>query len=285
MTVEARHLRSFLAIAEAGSITRAATLLHVTQPALSRTLRQLEQHLGVPLVARSTHHLELTRAGRAYAIRAQAALAGLDNALDPAQVEAGPLRVGHAWAALGRRTALLLREWSTRRPDVQLDLPRVNERLAGLGTGAVHLAILRAPGPLRAYATRVLFHDPRMAVVSAESALAQRDSLSLADLAGEVVATNPISGTTRLDLWPVETRPARTIETPDTDEWLVTIASGRAVGVSGASTAEVHAFPGVRYVPLADAPDLPVVLAWPDPPTHPAALEFVDVAAEVASAD
>ena len=49
MTVEVRHLRAFLAIAEEGTITRAAARLHLTQPALSRTLRQLETHLGLRL--------------------------------------------------------------------------------------------------------------------------------------------------------------------------------------------------------------------------------------------
>ena len=63
MTADLRHLRAFLAIAAEGSVTRAAARLHVTQPALSRTLRQLEQHLGVRLVDRSTHHLRLTAAG------------------------------------------------------------------------------------------------------------------------------------------------------------------------------------------------------------------------------
>ena len=63
MTMELRHLRCFLAIAEEGTLTRAATRLHLTQPVVSRTLRQLEDHLGVRLIDRSTHHLGLTAAG------------------------------------------------------------------------------------------------------------------------------------------------------------------------------------------------------------------------------
>lgn len=284
MTVEARHLRAFVAIARAGSITRAAIDLHQTQPALSRTLRQLEEHLGVPLIDRSTHHLVLTEAGAAYLPRAQSALAALDDTLDPARVDAGPLRVGYAWAALGGRTPILLRQWSIRRPEVPLELLRINERLAGLADRQVHVAILRGPGPSRPYATRLLYREQRVAVVPSDSALGQRDSLSLDDLADETIATNPGTGTTRLDLWPAAHRPSRTIEHSSTEPWLVTIASGRAVGVSGAATADLHAFPGVRFVPLRDAPDLPVFLAWPEPPLHPATLDFVDAAAEVVAA-
>jgi Bacterial regulatory helix-turn-helix protein, lysR family len=63
MAMELRHLRCFLAIAEQGTLTRAATRLHLTQPVVSRTLRRLEDHLGVRLIDRSTHHLGLTRGG------------------------------------------------------------------------------------------------------------------------------------------------------------------------------------------------------------------------------
>jgi DNA-binding transcriptional LysR family regulator len=97
MTMELRHLRCFLAIAEEGTLTRAATRLHLTQPVVSRTLRQLEDHLGVRLIDRSTHHLGLTAAGHAFQIRAASALAAADAAFDPSQQGAWPLRLGHAW--------------------------------------------------------------------------------------------------------------------------------------------------------------------------------------------
>ena len=98
MTVELRHLRCFLAIAEEANITRAAAVLHVGQPALSRTLRQLEEHLGVRLVDRSTHHLHLTEAGSAFRVRAASAVAAVDDALDPVRVGTWPLRLGHEGA-------------------------------------------------------------------------------------------------------------------------------------------------------------------------------------------
>jgi DNA-binding transcriptional LysR family regulator len=62
--VELRHLRYFIAVAEAGSVSAAAARVHVTQPALSRQLRQLEDELGVPLFDRGTGRLALSRTGR-----------------------------------------------------------------------------------------------------------------------------------------------------------------------------------------------------------------------------
>ena len=132
---ELRHLRAFVAIADEGNLTRAAARLHLTQPALSRTLQQLEAHLGVRLVQRSTHHLELTPAGQVFRDRARAALAAVDEALDPARAATWPLRLGHAWSALGPYTTALLRRWRQIHPQIPLELLRIDDRTAGLDQG------------------------------------------------------------------------------------------------------------------------------------------------------
>ena len=84
-------------------------------------------------------------------------------------------------------------------------------------------------------------------------------------------------GTTTLDLWPEAARPARVVEVTNTDEWLMTIASGEAVGVTPESTPTQHPHPGVRFVPLPDAPRLTVSLVWPKDRQHPALADFVSV--------
>ena len=281
MAVDVRHLRCFLAIAETGTITRAAATMHVTQPAMSRTLSQLERHLGTQLVDRSTHHLRLTAAGVAFQVRAAAAVAAVDSAVDPAQLGAWPLRVGHAWSALGRHTTPLIRRWEEAHPGVPLQLLRIDDRLAGLADGSVAVAILRDPDPTPALTTELLLTEPRLAVLPSDSPLAGRDRLELRDLSDQTVSINTVSGTTRLTLWPAPIRPSNVVEVTNTDDWLAIIASGRAVGVTVASTAEVHPYPGVSYVPLEDAPEGVVVLAWTTPPTHPAIPDLVALAHDV----
>lgn len=281
MTVELRHLRCFLAIAEQGNITRAAEKLHLSQPAVSRTLRQLEAHLGVRLVDRSTHKLALTTQGERLRERAATALAAVREALDPAGVGPSPLRVGHAWAALGPHTATLLRRWEREHPGSPLELLRVDERTAGLTDGKVDAALLRTKVSVSAVVCEPVLTERRVAAVPTGSRLAGHRTLSMADFTGETVAVNPVSGVTTLDLWPVRTRPTRTLEVANTDDWLAAIAAGRAVGLTTSATPSVHTYPGVTFLPVTDAPPIRVVLAWRRDRPHPAVPSLLGLARDV----
>ncbi|MDI9886002.1 LysR substrate-binding domain-containing protein [Streptomyces sp. HNM0645] len=281
MSIELRHLRCFLAIAEERSLTRAATALHLTQPAVSRTLAALERRLGVRLVDRSTHHLDLTAEGRAFREKAAAVVAAFDEALDPARLHRRPLRLGHAWSAFGAFTTPLLRRWRQEHPDTPLELFRIDDRTAGLARGEVDAAVLRGPVDTPGLVTALLFTEPRVAAVTSDGPLARHASLTLADLASVPIVLNTVSGLTTLDLWPAGTRPGTTLTVGNTDDWLTAIAAGRGAGASAASTAAMHPHPGVTYRPLADAPPVPVLLAWRAAAPHPATGALVALAREL----
>jgi DNA-binding transcriptional LysR family regulator len=279
MTVELRHLRAFLAIAAEGTITQAAARLHVTQPALSRTLRQLEAHLGARLIDRSTHHLQLTAAGHAFQPRAAAAVTAVDEALDPAHAGTWPLRLGHAWSALGEHTTPLLRRWKQEHPETPLQLLRVDDRTAGLDHGTVDIAVIRGEAGLPAEVnTVVLLLEPRVAAVAADSPLTQKARLTLHDLIANPIAVNTIAGTTALGLWPAGDAPNDTIEVANTDDWIAAIAAGHAVGVTTTATAATYPNPAVAYIALIDVPAVAVYLAWKQPPSHPAVPDFIALA-------
>ncbi|MFI9155237.1 LysR family transcriptional regulator [Streptomyces sp. NPDC053367] len=281
MTIELRHLRAFLAIADEGNVTRAAARLHLGQPALSRTLRRLEDHLGARLVDRSTHHLRLTAEGRTFRDKARAALAAVETALDPAGLRGWPLRLGHTWAALGDHTVPLLRRWDETYPDVPLELLRVDDPTAGLTRGKVDAALLRGEVTAPGIRTELLLSEERVAVMAADSPLAALPRVTLADLAAHTIALNTVSGTTTLDLWPAGRRPAASVEVTNTDEWTIAIAAGRAVGVSTSATPGNHAHPALAYRPLADAPPVPVLLARRSGPGHPAVPDLLALMREV----
>lgn len=279
--MELRHLRAFLAIAEEGGITRAAARQHIGQPAMSRTLRALEEHLGVRLIDRSTHHLRLTDAGQAFRVRAAAAVAAVDAALDPGRTEVWPLRVGHTWSALGRHTSTVLRRWQQAHPRTPLELLRIDDGTAGLARGLVDAALLRGPLSIPGVSSALLSYELRVAAVPADSDLSARADLVLADLTEHTVVLNTVSGTTTPQLWPDAARPSATWEVANTDDWLAAIAAGRGVGVSSMATAEMHPYPGVAYRPLADAPALPLHLVWSEPPAHAAITALASFLSEV----
>ena len=91
--MELRHLRYFIGVAETGSVTEAAKhRLHTSQPSLSRQIRDLEHEVGVELLSRSVHGVQLTPAGQAFIDHARLALMHVDAALATARKAAQPTR-------------------------------------------------------------------------------------------------------------------------------------------------------------------------------------------------
>jgi DNA-binding transcriptional LysR family regulator len=274
MTVELRHLRSFLAIAEEGNITRAAQRLHVSQPALSRTLAQLERSLAVRLVDRSTHHLTLTEAGTTFAASARSAVQHLDNAIASISAEVPPIRFGHNWSS-ATHAAAIMRSWKAEFPNRAVHSQRNNERVAGLSEGHVDVALVRGLVTDKSFRSVVVDNEARMAVVPATHRLAAATNVSLADLVTETLIVSSTTGTTTLDLWPDPPRPTLGPDQETIDDWLIAIATSAGVGVTPASTATLHPHPDVRFVPISDAPTVPLVLVWPRHNPHPHTKAFV----------
>jgi DNA-binding transcriptional LysR family regulator len=98
--MELRHLRYFVAVAEEENVTRAAEKLHVSQPALSRQVRDLEDELGISLLERKAHSVELTDAGRMFLEEARAVLQRAEQAVKAVRTKAGgketELQAGYA---------------------------------------------------------------------------------------------------------------------------------------------------------------------------------------------
>ena len=137
--MELRHLRYFVAVAEEGSLTVAAEKrLHTAQPSLSRQMRDLEDQVGVPLLSRSVHGVELTAAGRAFLDHARLALTQAEAAVEAARRAAQPAKPTFA---LGFLTGMEI-DWLPKAMRILHDqLPNMNADhrkpvLSGLGHGA-----------------------------------------------------------------------------------------------------------------------------------------------------
>jgi DNA-binding transcriptional LysR family regulator len=96
MDVELRHLHAFVAVAQQLSFTRAAEQLVITQPALTRTIKQLEAALEVQLLNRTSRHVELTATGEVFLAQAQQVLLAMDQALTSVR-NCVTIRMGFSW--------------------------------------------------------------------------------------------------------------------------------------------------------------------------------------------
>src|SRR5437016_14680553 len=116
--MELRHLRYFVAVAEAENVSRAALKLHVSQPGLSRQIRDLEEELGFLLFERSAKSVRLTEAGRVFLTEARAVLQRVEDAVKAARAVAaggrGELNVGYAPSLTARILPATLRAFQSR---------------------------------------------------------------------------------------------------------------------------------------------------------------------------
>ncbi|AGZ46106.1 LysR family transcriptional regulator [Actinoplanes friuliensis] len=270
MDVQLRQLRTLVAVVDAGTFTDAAAVLGVSQAAVSRSVAALEEALGARLLQRTTRHVALTPTGTRIVAQARRILeevAHLRGIVDDSRTE---LRVGYAWAALGRHTRRVQKMWAAAHPRVPLVFVQSNDLTAGLSDGTADLAVIRRPLDDTRFATTEIGRESRYAAVATGSTLARRRSLKVEDLARFTVAIDSRTGTTTTDLWPADNRPAVVRETATVDEWLTLIAAGQAVGVTPEATAHQYPRPGVAYRVLRHAPPIVVRLAWwrDDPPAH-----------------
>src|ERR1700675_4173373 len=150
--MELRHLRYFVAVVEAGTLTPAAELrLHASQPSLSRQIRDLEYQVGAELLSRSVHGVEVTAAGKAVLDHARLALAQVDAAVESARRAAQPARkktfaigfqTGHEMNWLSRAMHVLRDELKNIQVTVSSDYsPDLAEALV---RGRLDVAFLRA---------------------------------------------------------------------------------------------------------------------------------------------
>src|SRR5437868_598451 len=297
--VELRHLRYFVAVAEAENVLRASTQkLHVSQPAVSRQIRDLEDELGVQLFERTGKSVRLTVAGSVFLKEARAILERTDQAVrnvrDFAQAGETELHVGYAPTVSGHILSATMRAFQKAMPNVHVKLHdwSSEEIAVGLRDGRLKVALIARAlgrGPFRDFRFDVLLREHVRLAVPPNHPFARRRSVSLADAAQE-----PFVGLTREDFSDyhrylaslfasVKNKP-RVIEEHDGMTSVVSAVEA-GIGVAVALDALGYTFGDrVKLVRLTPEPT-PIVIgiAAPKRRLSPAAEKFWQFAKEVAS--
>jgi DNA-binding transcriptional LysR family regulator len=187
--MELRQLRYFVTLAEELHFGRAAAREHIVQSALSQQLQRLERELGVELLSRSTHHVALTPAGRAFLVEIRKILAHLDRAAQAARsaAEAAPtLRVGIIDASHDSMP-LILRRLQDQYPDLVIHQVEVGvpDQFHQLADGRLDVGIGRAAMAPHEVASTLFRLDPLGVLAPADHRYAALEQVPVAALADE----------------------------------------------------------------------------------------------------
>jgi LysR family hca operon transcriptional activator len=189
--MELRHLRYFVAVAEAGSLTVAAEKrLHTAQPSLSRQIRDLEYEVGVSLMNRSVHGIELTAAGRAFLDHARLALSQAEAATAAARQAAIPAKPVFAVGFLTGQEA----DWLAPATSIlRGELPNIEIRVSSdhstmladdLQRGRLDVAFLR-PEQKPDLEFKLVAREPLVVILPSDHRLAVHKAVDPRELAGE----------------------------------------------------------------------------------------------------
>jgi DNA-binding transcriptional LysR family regulator len=191
--MELRHLRYFVAVAEEENVSRAALKLHVSQPGLSRQIRDLEDEIGFSLLERSAKSVRLTDAGKIFLVESRAVLQRAVDAVKNARVvatgERGEIHVGYAPSLTVQILPPALRRFQEQFPKVRVALHDLSteEMLAQLRSGKLQVALsVRPPrAMLRELQFAELARYPMCVAVAPGHPFARARSVTLAQVTRE----------------------------------------------------------------------------------------------------
>ncbi|GAB2520238.1 LysR family transcriptional regulator [Nocardia heshunensis] len=277
--MELRTLRYFVAVAEERHFGRAAARLHMTQPPLSRAIRQLESEVGAALLDRSPAGVGLTTAGAVLLDEARALLAHADRVATRVATAAGntTLTVGILGGATDPGITRLAAAYRHEHPQVEIRIrdTDLTDPTCGLKAGLVDVAVTRAPFNATALTVHELRADPVGAVLRTDDPLAGRTRLALADLADRrwfqfPADTDPLWQSYWNGGEPRQGPVVRVVQ-----ECMQAVLWNGTVGMTPLG----HELPaGLTAIPLVDMPPSRVVVAWNEGDTNPLIRSFARTA-------
>ena len=191
MAITVRQIRYFLVLSEELHFGRAAERLHVSQPPLSASLKQLEEAVGVRLLERNSKRVELTRAGEVFRRHARQALTHLDDSIDLVrrieQGATGRLRIGFTPAMLFRQVPEVLDRFKQDYPGIELQLVEQNSlrQIEAVTAGQLDVGFVHAIPFPEALHHLTISDEPFLGCLPRGHSRAADQRIQLSDLAEE----------------------------------------------------------------------------------------------------
>lgn len=278
--MELRTLRYFVAVAEEGHVGRAAARLHMSQPPLSRAIKQLETDLGATLLHRSATGVSLTPAGTALLEEARVLLAQADLLRGRVATAAGAatLTVGILGDAGDPAAARLAETFRRDHPNVEIRIRETDltDPTCGLRAGLVDVALTRGPFDQTGLRVREVRADPVGAVLRTDDPLADRAELGLADLDDREWFQFPEGTDPAWRSYWNGGRPRQGPVVRAVQECLQAVLWNGTVGMT---TLDHRPPDRLTVVPIRDMPPSRVVVAWAERDPNPLIRSFVQAAA------
>jgi DNA-binding transcriptional LysR family regulator len=285
MDIDLRRLRYFVAVAEELHFGRAAERLHIAQPALSRQVQALEEHLGVQLFHRNRRGTGLTSAGSLLFKEAPQLLGASDALVRRVAAAAGGAPRFTIGFMPGITVTSAVRALAATRPGLEVRLLRTgwDDQVEVLRDGRADVSIVRLPVDPSDLDMLPLFAEPRVAILPGDHALASRETLGVAELAGDHLLQDPNAVPEWRDVAKELRTGARTAVPPihSVEEKLELVAAGVGICVIPRSTANFYTRPDVSVVPVRDIGPSKVCLAWMATRNSPVIRHFTEVASSL----
>ena len=289
-------MRTFKAVAERLNFTAAAQALHVAQPAVSQTIRDLEAEMEVTLFQRTKRSVRLTAAGRVFLREVERILKEADDAVRAAQRaargEVGKVVLGFMGPAVTPFLPELVRTYRDRYPDVELGLHEMmpTQQLHAFAEGRIDVALTRPTGISGEklwLAEEPVYTDRIIAAIPANHELAKQRRLPLKKLGAQPLVVYQRGGATGLfDVIVAACRRAgiapRIEHEPDLMTTVLTlVAAGAGIGLVPRCVACRHA-EGIEFREITpQAEPVPLVMAWRRDDESPPLAAFLDVVREL----
>ena len=287
MDVHVRDLRHFLVVAEELHFTRAAQRLFVSQPALSRQIQALEQHVRAPLFERGPNGITLTVAGDALQEHARLVVSAWDQTQQAvAGAVAASSRVLHVGLSMSVGRGILpvaTRMLMERHPDARVELHQAafQDATLGLTDGSADAAFCWLPMPEGAgLAHRVLVTEPRHVALPVDHPLTAREEVDMEDLLDEPFLAIPESAGPLRSFWLGEDarggRPARIAAVVNGPEEVIeALGQGLGVALISGGNAAIYRRPEFVVRPVRGLAPAQLAIVWREGDTRSLVHDFV----------